>query len=73
MTWQCSLRRVGWRGSRPRPASVATINAGSACDVYQDAKPYLETALAWIERFNKTVADAIRFLMRLADRASART
>jgi hypothetical protein len=48
----------------------ALPNKDELCKTYHSIKPFLETILPWVERipiYGKRVADAIRFLMRLAD------
>jgi hypothetical protein len=51
------------------PVAVRAEGIASACPIYKTVKPLLEQSLPYIERLNRNVADAIRFLIKLADTA----
>ncbi|HST59997.1 MAG TPA: hypothetical protein VLK84_14930 [Longimicrobium sp.] len=56
---------------RGRGTDLERFDADDACATYRRIKPFLERVLPWIERlprFGRQLAEAIRFLMSVADR-----
>lgn len=43
------------------------VDPKQACDTYRRIRPWLERALPWIERVSRQLAEAVRFLMGIAD------
>ncbi|HEX8694687.1 MAG TPA: hypothetical protein VF746_19840 [Longimicrobium sp.] len=43
------------------------VDPQQACATYRRIRPWLERALPWIERVSRQLAEAVRFLMGIAD------